>query len=353
MAVGVAVAVGLSAARFPAPTHTLESLYSDHVHHEYAAWAFLHVGFKIFDTPLASWGDVHARYVHFLWPGSPMLYPLGLVLFFMPFGIASNVGLLSDSQTAGLMVMTLGAAAVLASYQLYRTLRQTYEPVLTGVLTFLGAVLFVTWGLDGFIDPLAAGLALAGIYWYRRELPGRALVALALALWLQYRLWYLWPLIIAIGIERRREIHRWQFGLTTFIAAISAVTFALSAPFLSHLDTVAGFHPNQLAVTQGFQIDRMTVEQGTAFAAAVLVIAVTLMTDRLEAAACVGLGFVLIFFVDQWQAWYPILFVPLLAVVRSRPAQIALTLTFIQVTLYLGAFPNLMRMVHLYVNAVG
>jgi hypothetical protein len=43
---------------------------------------------------------------------------------------------------------------------------------------------------------------------------------------------------------------------------------------------------------------------------------VTLLYDRLEAGACVALALVLVFAVDQWEAWYPVLFVPLLTVVR-------------------------------------
>jgi hypothetical protein len=345
--IGLALAVALSVSRFASPSFTLESFYTDHMHHEYASWAFLHIGYRIFDTPLAQWGEIHARHVHLTWAEMPMTYPPGLVFFFLPFGVASNEGLLSDPRVHELMVMTFGAAAVLASFQLHRALRLAYEPVLAAVLTFLGAILFVTWGLDGFVDPLAAGLALTGIVWARRNLPGRGLVALAVALSLQYRLWYLWPFVIALAVERRSEIRRWQLGLTAAVAASSTVAFALSVPFLSRLRDLPQFQPNALAVTHG-----MNLEQGLAFAAGVLVISLTGRYDRLVTASCVGLAFVLIFFVDQWQAWYPILFLPLLPVVRARPAQIAVLAAFVEAVFYLGGFPNLMRSVHLYLDAV-
>jgi len=78
--------------------------------------------------------------------------------------------------------------------------------VLAAILGFLGAVLFLTAGLDGFIDLLAAGLALLGIYWLDRRKPGHALLALVFGLSLQYRLWYLWPLVVAlVGIALRYE----------------------------------------------------------------------------------------------------------------------------------------------------
>jgi hypothetical protein len=70
------------------------------------------------------------------------------------------------------------------------------------------------------------------------------------------------------------------------------------------------------------------------------------------AAACVALGFVLVFGVDQWELRYPVLFLPLLTVVRARPSQVAVTLAFVEATAYLGGFPNLPHDVRLYVDAV-
>ncbi len=342
----LAVAIALSTIRFAGPNHTLEPIYTDHLQHEYSAWAFLHIGFRIFDTPSGHW-VLHARHVHLFWSQLPTIYPPGLVLFFMPFGIASNEGILADGRVTELMVMVLGAAAVLASFQLHRTLRATYEPALAAILTFLGTILFVTWGLDGFIDPLAAGLALAGIYWSRQGRPGRGLVTLALGLSLQYRLWYLWPLALGIAYTGRHEIRRWQLLLTGATGAVSTVTFALSVRFVSHFDHVPGIGPNALAVTHG-----VNLEQGTALAAGAVVIAITYWYDRFVAAACVTLALTLIFFVDQWEAWYPVMFLPLFAVVRSRPAQVAVTLGLIEAVYYLGGFPNLFRDVHLYIEAI-
>jgi hypothetical protein len=113
-AAGAAVVlVVLSVTRLAGPNYTLESNYTDHEQNEYSAWAFLHIGFRIFALPKADWGPVHARHVHLLWDSVPTIYPPGLVTFFMPFGVASNEGWLSDAHVTRLMVMVLGAAAVL------------------------------------------------------------------------------------------------------------------------------------------------------------------------------------------------------------------------------------------------
>jgi hypothetical protein len=56
--------------------------------------------------------------------------------------------------------------------------------------------------------------------------------------------------------------------------------------------------------------------------------------------------------VDQWEPWYPVLLVPVLATVRRPPVQVAVTIAFTQMVVYLGGFPNVLHTVQLYVNAV-
>jgi hypothetical protein len=345
--IGAVVVVVVSAARFNPPNYALDPVYTDHLQHEYSAWAFLHIGTRIFDTPKNEWGYVHARHVHLLWEQLPTIYPPGLVVLFMPAGIASNEGLLPDERVHMLMVMLLGIGGVLASVQLVRTLRLSYDPTLAAILGFIGTLLFVTYGLNGFVDSTAAGLALAGMYHARRGPPGRALLLLVLGLSLQYRLWYLWPLVLTHAYAHRREIARGELALAGLVGALSAATFALSVPFVAKFHHIPEITPNALAVTHGLNVDR-----GAALVAAAIVLLIALRFEGVIGAACVALALVLVFCVDQWEAWYPVLFVPLLAVVRARAAQVAVTLAFVETLIYLGGFPNLLRDVHLYVDAV-
>ena len=340
--------VVVSVPRFSPPTYALESNYTDHMQHEYDAWAFLHIGIQIFYVPMRDWIGVDAPHAHLLWDSLPAIYPPGLVLFFVPFGVASNTGLVSDLHVHLLMVITLGVAAVLASFQLLRTLRLSYEPTLAAVLTFFGTILFVHWGLDGFIDPLAAGLALLGIYWMRQDLPGRALLALAAGLSLQYRMLYLWPLVIALAIRHRREVRPWQLACAAVIGLATAFTFILSVAYEANFRENPAIGPNALSVRHG-----VSSQQAVALAAGLAVIGIVYLFDRrAEVAACVALALSLIFFVDQWEPWYPVVLVPLLTVVRTRPAQVAVTLVFLEVLIYLGGLPNLVQTVHLYIDSV-
>jgi hypothetical protein len=344
-AIGFVVA---SVMRFPRPNFALEPIYTDHLQHEYSAWAFLHIGLRIFDTPKYDWGPVDATHVHLLWEQLPSIYPPGLIAFFMPFGVASNEGILPDERVHMLMVMVLGAGAVLASAQLVRTVRLHYDRSLAVVVAFLGTVVFLRVGLDGFIDATAAGLVLAGIYWAERGPPGRALIALVLALSLHYRLWYLWPFVLAFALRHRRELARWQLAVAAAVAAASGITFGLSVPFVAKFHQIPHITPNPLVLSHGIH-----APQAAALAAGCLLLALALRYEGAAVAGCVALALVLVFAVDQWEPWYPALFVPLFALLRGRAAQVASTLAFVEGTLYLGGFPDVLRLVHVYAAAVG
>src|SRR5204862_2284076 len=181
-----------------------------------------------------------------------------------------------------------------------------------------------------FIDPLAAGLALLGIWWAERGMAARGIVALTVALSLQFRLWYLWPIALGLAVRHRRELRRWQIAVCAALAGLSLVAFVLSAKFVAKLDNVPGIEPNRLVLTHG-----VTLENGIGFAIGCVIVALLVyFKERIEVAAAFALALVLLFFVDQWQAWYPVLLVPVLATVRTRPAQIAVTVAVLEAVFY-------------------
>ena len=342
------VLLAASVARLQAPRYVVESGYTDHLRHAYAAWAFLHIGPRVFDTPIAEW-HVAALHPHAdFWPTLPEWYPPGLLVIFMPFGVVSNEGLLSDGRVAMLMVMLLGAAAVAASYALFRALRVNYEPALALLLGALGTIVFVDWALDGFVDPLAAGLAIAGLYWAERGSPGRGLLALCAALSIHFRLWYLWPAAIAIVVQHRRAIRPWQLAASAFLAAVSLAAFALAFPSRGKLGSVSVTDLNYLALKNGMNGERWVALVG----AALLLVIVALSERRVTPVACVAIALGLVFGVNQWEAWYPALLFPLFLVVRRPWAQAALVFAGLQLVVILNGLPNEMRWLHLYYQAV-
>lgn len=345
---GIALLVAASVARFDRPGYVVVHFYTDPFRHEYAAWAFLHIGPRVFDTPIAKW-HVHAAHPHAnLWPTQPEWYPPGLLVLFMPFGVASNEGLLSDTRVAMLIVMLLGAAAVVAAFAFVRALHLHYEPALALLLGALGAIVFVDWALNGFVDPLAAGLAISGIYWSERGSPGRGLVALCAGLSIHFRLWYLWPVAVAIAVRHRREIRLWQFATVGVLAAASLWAFALAFPSRGKLVSVGITDRNSLALQNG-----VNGERAIAIAcAALLLLIVAISERRLTPFLCLGLALALVFGINEWEAWYPVLLMPLFLVVRTRWAQAALVFALLQLVVILNGLPNEISWLHLYYHAV-
>ena len=345
---GIALLVAASVTRFDRPGYVVVHFYTDQFRHEYAAWAFLHIGPRVFDTPIAQW-HVHAAHPHAdLWPTQPEWYPPGLLVLFMPFGVISNEGLLSDTRVAMLIVMMLGAAAVVAAFAFARALRVHYEPALALFLGALGAVMFVDWALNGFVDPLAAGLAIAGIAWAERGSPGRGLLALCAGLSIHFRLWYLWPVAIAIAVRHRREIRLWQFAAVALLAAASVWAFVLAFPSRGKLVSVGLADRNSLALQNGVNGERALAIAG----AALLLLIVALSERRMTPLACLGLALGLVFGINEWEPWYPVLLMPLFLVVRTRLAQAALAFGLLQLLVILPGMPNAIRWLHLYYHAV-
>jgi hypothetical protein len=316
--------------------------------HEYASWAFVHIGVRVWTHPLAEW-HFHSSHVHAYWRQLPEWYPPGLFAVFLPFGALSNLNLVRDTHVHALEVAFLGAVAVFAAFQLVRTLRLFYEPTLTIVLGAIGSVLFVTWAVDGFVDPLVAGLALLGIYWAERDAPGRGLLALSAALSIHFRLWYLWPLAIAIAVRERRRIARWQLVTAVALGVVSLAAFLLAIPAVSKLGRVPQSEQNYLALRHG-----LNGERAIAIVGAVLGLVVVYLAERRwTPVACVALAMTIIFGVNQWEAWYTIMLFPLFLVVRRPWSQAIVMLGFLEVTIILGSgLTNVMRAVHLYYRAV-
>lgn len=303
------------------PQMALEG-YTDHMRHEYAAWAFLQRGLDVLTVPIADW-DTSAEHRHVTWPTVPHVYPVGSLLLFTPFGVAANTGLLADNLAHALMVAVFAAAGVLAARTLYRCLRVHHGTVTSAVVGGVGGVQMVWWGLHGFFDTVVALVALVAVYRWQKHEPSTALVPLALGLSLHYRLLYLAPLAGCLGWaalqdSRRRDWKLWFLGATVLTTGAG---LALTAGFADDLEQAEGFNPSPFAISRGFTPAVLALIVG----ALVVVYAVQRYERSLTTTAVVALALVMMLWLTQWQGWYPLLLLPALAMLRSTRA---LCLTF-------------------------
>lgn len=328
--IGLAVVViGVSVWRFGPDTYTLEPGYTDHLKHAYDSWAFLQEGFNIFSEPVVEW-NVTARHPHLLWEYWPHLYPIGAVFLFLPFGVLANLGWLPDLAVHWLMVALLGVGATWAIHRFTR-----YGAV---VAVFV-ATAFVHWGLNGFYDPIVAGLAVWAVDRYRRDDTPTAVVLFTVALSLHYRLWYLAPLAVAAAWKLYRR-HGWNWRLTAavVVGGISLATFTTTR---SAYLTLSGGEGASLA-------DRLGSWTPYALVGFVVVAGIVWWFDRsVLAATLVLLAGVVAFTAAQFADWYPILFTPLFAVVTDSRSRNVLFVGW----LHLG-FPNLLDLGDLFVRGI-
>src|SRR5439155_1619955 len=84
-------------------------------------------------------------------------------------------------------------------------------------------------------------------------------------------------------------------------------------PFVTKFHDVPRITSNALAVTHG-----VNAVQAAALVAGGIVLGVAVRYDGVVPGACVALALLLVFAVDQWEVWYPVLFVPLLVVARTQ-----------------------------------
>ncbi|MGQ5515021.1 hypothetical protein ACUJ40_01845 [Halococcus saccharolyticus] len=316
------------------PTYSLDSLYTDHLHHAYAAWALLNIGPEVFTTPIDQW-DFGALRPFVNWAALPYLYPFGSLLLFLPFGVVNNLGLLPASVVNLAMVITFGLGGVGATWLLARTLRESYRPVLVGGVLLVAAPLYVFWGLNGFFDSVAAAVALYGILAYRQGRDGVAMLALVSALSLHYRLWYLGPLAVVVTVryvQARNWAVDWRLGLVGVLGGASVASFVLSIPGFTRLSETPQFNASPIAVTAGIT----PLVAATLVCGALVLMVVYRYESNPVTLATVTLAIVSMFVLTQWSPWYPILLTPVFGLVNHRRSHVTLVAGFYGVTLLLG-----------------
>lgn len=324
--------------RFDAPLYTLESnSYTDHVRHEYTAWSSLKIGTRVYSDPLEEWGDT-ARHPHPRWETLPHAYPPGSLLLFLPFGVLANAGLVPDEIVHVMSVSVMGLGGMLCLLLLWFALRPKWPAALAGAVVVLAAPEVARWAFNGLFDALAIAVCLGAFVLSQRGRTGAALVVLAAGLSLHFRLWFLVPFALALAWQRRRvDAPAIAAGV---ILALSGVAFLLLLPSFGDLPDALEFQRNPLAARPFAWLS-----------ATVVVVLIGIGERRVVPVLCACLAVAVALVNPQWQAWYHLAFLPLLAMLGSPLAQGAATVAWVQLMLIIPVTGQLGHVVRLFAYA--
>lgn len=130
--------------------------YNDHLRHMRFAYEFLDRGVHIYDTLLSDYAQFGTPYAY-EWPNIVYLYPLGCVLFFLPFGVLAFSGLVSFAKMANLLVFIFLLVAHINTYLLYHFLfRGKAEKFLRAIFIGLFYIMSTWWAFHGQYEAIVA-----------------------------------------------------------------------------------------------------------------------------------------------------------------------------------------------------
>ena len=222
------------------PFATFEYWYTDHARNPYSSSLFTKVGFSIFDTPLGKLASDDSSYYKFVtWPQMPHLYPLGSILFFLPFGFLLQSGVDQVFVFKMEIAVFLLFSHVSLYYFLERFWKQKMFPLLKLVGIYALYVPLIVYSANGMFDAVPFLLSLIAITLYLNERYDCFLLFMAFSVNFKYQpAVFLLPLII-LGVLKLFEKHRFSSIIrnkaviaAAVLAGVAGFTAVSSAPFL-------------------------------------------------------------------------------------------------------------------------
>lgn len=319
--------------------------YTDHMRHEYVSWAFLQVGFRIFTTPLGKLGSsVTALHPHPSWPMLPSLYPIGLVIYFLPFGIISNLGILADVVVHKLMIISFLLLAYICIYYFALEWKKAgvglFSYVLAPVLFYI-CVSF--WALNGFYDVIPVLLIILSIIALKREKYINGLLFISTAMFMHFRAWVYIPLFIyslnKIRCAGKPFQATWRDAIFTASSVImillSGYTLYLASSSVLKIPWEAGkwvFSAASLYEVKNVPLFVLfsVVSFGVSF--------YLYQMEELLTSSTIVLFWVFISFTILWRPWYPLFFFPALLLPKGTKSKESVFLWNVFVLYFLDSF---------------
>ena len=323
----------------------LQNVYTDHLRHEYVSWVFLQVGFKVFSTPLGEIASqVYALHPHLTWEMHPSLYPLGMVLYFLPFGILSNLGILNDILVHKLMVFSFLGAAYLCIY--YFTLEWKESKlglcayVLAPTLFYLSTTF---WALNGFYDVIPVLFIILSIQAYKRNEYFEGVLFLAGAMFMHYRALMYFPLLIYLLYRLWRWNKTKMYTCKKYIAVIVVLITGLLDGYTFYLSFIdrKWLIPTIWQISPVYLLDLKDTYLFFLFLAVTLGVWFYLFRKgEVLSSAILGLFWTYISLTSTWGHWHCLFFFPSILLADDKQSKECIFLWLLLSMYFLGGLIN-------------
>ena len=336
----------------------LEMRWSDHLRHEWVSWLFLNVGFKVFNTPIEIFrSQVPSINPHPYWSIHPTIYPLGNILYFIPFGLLSNLGIINDIAVHKLMMSSFLMGAHLSVYYFVKELKRigyTFRLFLMILITCLFYTHMVFWSLNGFYDVIAVLLIILSIKYYKEGSSLKSLVVLTGSFFLHYRSIFYLPFWIFVFVKVlsqykddiwSRFTHFNKFSLS-FIWFLSVASLDFYTVFLSFIDktweTPTSWQPSIINIYSGSLDAQILLITLSAIICFILVKRKSYVT-----VSTILLCLVYMLLAPQWAQWHHLFFFPAL-LLPSNKTSIEIVSFWLLITVFLTTgFTSPLQILHL------
>jgi len=339
----------------PFPTASLEGTYTDHLNYETTAWFFLQKGFDVFKTPMGELAqNCHALHPHTTWSELPYDKTLGNLIFFIPFGVISNLGILSDVVVHKLIICLLILIAHIAIYYFIDELRNRHTVLAASVaLSVIFYLSLMHWSLNGIPDAISILFIILTIRFLREGENTNALLCYTMSVFTNYRALYFLPL----GIYTLLNLYRggklslvsllkastptkiiYSFtiiasALTIYTAYLSFIKFPYTTTLINTFISSQKVHPNPL--NPDFFQPAWAIPL---FAMAGLAVFYLVKRKELLTASIIAIIFLPFSLLPCFQIWYLLFLFPIPLVPRDERSRIV-TLSWLFLTILILIVP--------------
>ncbi len=326
----------------PTFSSTLEPRYFDHLRHQRFAFEFLYIGFAIFNTEMGHLSEIGDP-KYYGWSDISEPYPIGIVLFSLPFAFAAFKGIINPILINKMILLLYMVFAYVDIFLFARHLfvEKVYDFGIKLIVLLLFGTWVIFWSLNGQYDAIPILFILLAYEYYLKNNNLKCISFFIFAITFKYQALILSPLFIRPFIDIvkgfnilfvRTQLH--VLILTGMLTLINIYTFYLSFPFISRVNQNPIYYKDIFVSNQ-------TLLQFILLSVLTMIVFVDLYRKN-EIPVTINILFVFISFsfISLLQMWYIIWIFPLILFLNNKNNGFIVALWIIGFIYILGWIPN-------------